>query len=93
MNASYRALHYKAPGTDLTIELPEGHIWVSAGSYNEKGTLFIANMPTEEVFTAPKRDGINGTVQQHETAQLRRQSDRKHQHHVQGRQDRRFLRG
>ncbi|GFR38135.1 aminopeptidase [Insulibacter thermoxylanivorax] len=58
----YRALHFKAPGTDLTIELPEGHIWVSAGSYNEKGTLFIANMPTEEVFTAPKRDGINGTV-------------------------------
>ena len=58
----YRALHYSAPGTDLTIELPERHIWVSAGSHNEQGTLFIANMPTEEVFTAPRRDGVNGTV-------------------------------
>lgn len=58
----YRALHYTAPGTDLTIELPDDHIWVSAGSYSEQGHLFIANMPTEEVFTAPKRDGVNGTV-------------------------------
>lgn len=58
----YRALHYTAPGTDLTIELPERHIWVSAGSLNEQGKMFIANMPTEEVFTAPKKDGINGTV-------------------------------
>lgn len=22
----------------------------------------MANMPTEEVFTAPKKDGVNGTV-------------------------------
>lgn len=58
----YKALHYRATGTDLTIELPEKHIWVSAGSYNEQGTLFIANMPTEEVFTAPKKDGVNGVV-------------------------------
>jgi len=58
----YRALHYKAPGTDLTIELPERHLWVSADSHNEQGTVFIANIPTEEVFTAPKKDGINGTV-------------------------------
>lgn len=58
----YRALHFRDEGTDLTVELPEKHIWVSAGSHNEQGTLFIANMPTEEVFTAPKRDGVNGTV-------------------------------
>lgn len=58
----YKALHYTAPGTDLTIELPEKHIWVSAGSHNEKGALFIANMPTEEVFTAPLKTGVNGTV-------------------------------
>ena len=58
----YKALHYKAPGTDLVVELPPAHRWVSAGSYNEKGTLFIANMPTEEVFTAPLKNGVNGTV-------------------------------
>jgi aminopeptidase len=58
----YKSLHYTAKGTDLTIELPKGHIWVSAGSQNDKGTYFIANMPTEEVFTAPLKTGVNGTV-------------------------------
>lgn len=58
----FHALHYTAPGTDLTVELPEKHIWVSAGSHNEQGTLFIANMPTEEVFTTPVQKGVNGIV-------------------------------
>ncbi|MDQ1910001.1 aminopeptidase [Paenibacillus sp. GD4] len=58
----YRALRYHGPGTDLTIELPEGHLWVSGGSVNVKGTSFVANMPTEEVFTAPRKEGVNGTV-------------------------------
>ncbi|WP_163102666.1 aminopeptidase [Peribacillus alkalitolerans] len=58
----YAKLHYKAPGTDLTVELPKGHIWVGAGSINEKGHEFMANMPTEEVFTVPLKTGVNGTV-------------------------------
>ncbi|MEH6953393.1 aminopeptidase [Neobacillus drentensis] len=58
----YQKLHYTAPGTDLTIELPDKHIWVGAGSVNEKGFEFMANMPTEEVFTVPLRTGVNGTV-------------------------------
>jgi len=58
----FRKLHYIAPGTDLTIELPEGHLWVAADSVNEAGTPFVANMPTEEVFTAPRAGGVNGTV-------------------------------
>lgn len=58
----YRKLHYKAPGTDLTIELPQNHLWVGAGSVNEKGHEFMANMPTEEVFTVPHKDGVNGVV-------------------------------
>jgi aminopeptidase len=58
----YKKLHYKAPGTDLTIELPEKHLWVGAGSINEKGHEFMANMPTEEVFTVPLKTGVNGTV-------------------------------
>ncbi|WP_243292321.1 aminopeptidase [Bacillus sp. FJAT-47783] len=57
-----QTLHYKAPGTDLTIDLPEKHIWVGAGSVNEQGVEFMANMPTEEVFTVPKKDGVNGYV-------------------------------
>ncbi|GAB1305670.1 aminopeptidase [Bacillus altitudinis] len=58
----YHKLHYEAPGTNLTIELPEQHIWVGAGSVSERGVSFMANMPTEEVFTVPKKDGVNGTV-------------------------------
>jgi aminopeptidase len=58
----YQKLHYTAPGTDLTIELPNNHIWVGAGSVNEDGFEFMANMPTEEVFTVPFRTGVNGTV-------------------------------
>jgi len=58
----YRYLHYSAPGTELTIELPPRHIWIGGGSVNEDGTPFMANMPTEEVFTAPLKEGVNGTV-------------------------------
>lgn len=58
----YKKLHYKAPGTDLTIELPEGHLWVAAESINVQGNTFLANLPTEEVFTAPFKTGVNGTV-------------------------------
>lgn len=58
----YKKLHYKAPGTDLSIELAEKHIWLSGASKTPSGTSFIANMPTEEVYTAPLRTGVNGTV-------------------------------
>ncbi|MFF5996715.1 aminopeptidase [Lysinibacillus sp. KU-BSD001] len=58
----YTKLHYTAPGTDLTIELPKGHLWCGAGSMNERGDEFMANMPTEEVFTVPHKDGVNGYV-------------------------------
>ncbi|MGG0185447.1 aminopeptidase [Bacillus rhizoplanae] len=58
----YKALYYKGPGTDLTIELPEKHLWVGAGSINEKDVPFMANIPTEEVFTMPLKTGVNGYV-------------------------------
>ena len=58
----YAALHYTAPGTDLTVGLPQGHIWESAGSTTQNGIFYIANMPTEEIYTLPHRDQINGHV-------------------------------
>lgn len=61
-NRHFSALHYRAPGTDLRIELPELHQWVSAQSQNDKGDWFAANLPTEEVFTLPKRDGVDGML-------------------------------
>ncbi len=58
----FKALHYQAPGTDLTIGLPVNHVWDSARSINEKGFEFMANMPTEEIFTAPDYRVADGVV-------------------------------
>lgn len=58
----FKFLRYQAPGTDLTIELPEKHIWTGGSSVNIHGNTFMANMPTEEVFTAPLKTGVNGFV-------------------------------
>ncbi|WP_102693947.1 aminopeptidase [Rummeliibacillus pycnus] len=61
-NKKYHKLHYTAPGTDLIIELPKEHIWSGGGSVNQSGKAFMANIPTEEVFTAPFKEGVNGYV-------------------------------
>ncbi|WP_412768020.1 aminopeptidase [Halobacillus yeomjeoni] len=59
----YHKLVYKAPGTDLEVELPKGHIWKGGPSKTVKeGVQFNPNMPTEEVFTAPHKYGVNGKV-------------------------------
>ncbi|WAA09002.1 aminopeptidase [Fervidibacillus albus] len=58
----YEKLHYIAPGTDLTVRLPKNHLWVGAGSVNAQGNEFMANMPTEEVFTVPDKTGVDGYV-------------------------------
>ncbi|MCE9645149.1 MAG: aminopeptidase [Chloroflexi bacterium] len=58
----FSALHYKAPGTDFTLGLPAGHLWISAQSMAQNGVAFTANMPTEEVFTLPDRNRADGVV-------------------------------
>lgn len=51
-----------ANGTNLTIKLQPNHFWLSARETNKKGRDFCANMPTEEVFTMPMRQGVDGVV-------------------------------
>lgn len=58
----FKSLHYTAPGTDLTIELPPHHVWTGGSSISTQGQTFMANMPTEEIFTAPLKTGVNGYV-------------------------------
>ena len=58
----FSALHYTAPGTDLTLGLPKNHVWESAGAINAQGEGFLPNMPTEEVFTAPDFRRADGYV-------------------------------
>jgi aminopeptidase len=58
----YAALHYTAPGTDLTIGLPRDHIWMGGSVQTPRGISFIPNLPTEEVFTVPHKEQTHGTV-------------------------------
>lgn len=58
-----KSLHYtNSLGTDLTVELPEGHIWEAGDDVTLSGQTYIANMPTEELFTSPLKTGVNGVV-------------------------------
>lgn len=58
----YSALHFTGPGTDLTVGLPRGHVWSSAGMPSQQGIDFVANLPTEEVFTLGDRGRAEGMV-------------------------------
>ena len=62
-NNNFKSVHLKsANGTDLNIELPEGHIWAGGSEGDVNGIPFNANIPTEEVFTNKKKTGVNGIV-------------------------------
>lgn len=58
----YLKLKFNAPGTNLTVSLPKGHIWQSGSELSRNGIEFIANIPTEEVFTLPHNYKIEGFV-------------------------------
>ncbi len=60
---NFKYLHYKnSIGTDVMVELPENHYWAGCAEKTDEGISFVPNVPTEEVFTVPKRDGVNGTL-------------------------------
>lgn len=60
---NFKSLHFKnSEGTDLRVELVDNHIWAGGSEFTEDGIEFIANMPTEEVFSMPKANGVDGTV-------------------------------
>jgi aminopeptidase len=58
----FDALRYRGPGTDMTLGLPNGHLWVSGQSESQHGILYTPNLPTEEVFTLVHKDRVDGTV-------------------------------
>jgi aminopeptidase len=58
----FSALHYRAPGTDLTVGLPAGHVWMGGRENTQAGLPFCANLPTEEVYTLPHRERVDGVV-------------------------------
>ncbi len=58
----FKTLHYRSEGTDLTIDLHPEHLWIGGGHESTFNTSYIPNLPTEEVFTTPHKNGVNGTV-------------------------------
>ena len=58
----YSALHFRGPGTDLRVGLSDGHLWLGGGTTAGNGRYCIPNMPTEEVFTTPHKDRVEGWV-------------------------------
>lgn len=58
----YSEFRYSGPGTNLTIGFPEGATWFAASEKTSTGIPFIANIPTEEVFTLPHREKVDGVI-------------------------------
>lgn len=49
-------------GTNLTLALPDDYLFAGGGSYTTDGIYSFPNMPTEEIFVSPHREGVNGIV-------------------------------
>jgi aminopeptidase len=58
----FDALHLEGPGTDLTIGLLPSSRWIGGGEETVDGILHMANLPTEEVFTSPDPERVEGFV-------------------------------
>ena len=58
----YAALHFRGPGTDLRVGLADDHIWLGGGMTAGNGRYCIPNIPTEEVFSMPHKDRVDGHV-------------------------------
>ncbi len=58
----FAALHFTAPGTDLTVGLADGHLWCGGASEAKNGVTCNPNIPTEEVFTTPHALRVEGHV-------------------------------
>ena len=58
----YHALHFRGGDTDLTVGLADDHIWGGGAADTPSGVTFTANIPTEEVWTAPHRERVDGVV-------------------------------
>lgn len=50
------------PATDLAVGLSEAPVWIGAASQTPEGTVFLPNIPTEEIFTTPHMAQVEGYV-------------------------------
>ncbi len=57
------SLHFRGPGTDLTVGLLPGSRWIAAAITTADGIPFAPNLPSEEIFTTPDPTRTEGVVQ------------------------------
>jgi len=60
--ARFDRIHYKGPGTDLMVGMVKNHVWKGGSGFSQKGDRFFPNIPTEEVFSMPDADRVDGTL-------------------------------
>jgi aminopeptidase len=58
------ALHFEGPGTDLTVGLLPSSRFAKEGgaSHTRRGVRHVPNLPTEEVYTTPDPERVDGVV-------------------------------
>jgi aminopeptidase len=60
----FSALHFKSADgiTDLKVGLADDHLWAGGGTTAGNGVYCQPNIPTEECFTTPHKDRVDGVV-------------------------------
>ena len=58
----FDAIHLRGPGTDLTVGLLASHRWLGADFTTVDGLTHYPNLPTEEIFTTPDPERVDGHV-------------------------------
>lgn len=61
-DSQFEKLILTSPGTDLEVYLAYDHCWIGGSKTSSTGDSYVANIPTEEVFTTPFNLKVNGTL-------------------------------
>jgi len=62
-DCQFDSLHFtNSRGTDLLVRMPKNHIFIGGGVTDNKGIRFFPNIPTEEIFSAPFKNGVEGKL-------------------------------
>ena len=58
----FDALHFEGPGTDLRVGLLPSSRWIAASFHTVDGIEHVPNLPTEETFSTPDPERVDGVV-------------------------------
>ncbi|REJ07947.1 aminopeptidase [Halobacillus trueperi] len=62
-DCQFDTLHFtNSRGTDLVVGMPNSHVFIGGGVTDNQGIPFFPNIPTEEIFSAPHKDEVNGKL-------------------------------